>query len=448
MDRDINVNSSLALKDFLAATVPMRTEKPTTLEILCRKLSGHPLPTDEKDHHSFLTPMLVQASYDSSDALQQLTNYFAEQTRGNRNKPQTEQLRRHWSYVLLNLSRVSLQHRWLLVSLGRSSYQQDYWLQRYELSYRQITDIVGYLETNDLIVKKKGGKFNSGATYTRIHPTFALKQHLWQFYLDAEQPIEGPYITINKGTDAAKEAIYNLPDDHPERMQMELINDFLRGHRWACKAPVRLIYNTDIVGGGRLVTPYQSLPDRRIRLRIRTLIDEQPICEVDYNANHLRLNLALLHNQHAGDTPYEDICDIAGFEHSRRTQVKAFVTRALGSGNNTLLQGSEDSREKAMRACNSTGMTTKVFETIEHATLKRFPKLGLYKGWGLHAQNLEGQILKDVMLEGIKKDIVCLPVHDAVAVQQQHQDWAREVMLETWQEHLDGVGTKVKVDFP
>ena len=48
-----------------------------------------------------------------------------------------------------------------------------------------------------------------------------------------------------------------------------------------------------------------------------------------------------------------------------------------------------------MTACNSTGMTTKAFETIEYATLKRFPKLDLYKGWGLHAQNLEGQILKD-----------------------------------------------------
>jgi hypothetical protein len=93
-------------------------------------------------------------------------------------------------------------------------------------------------------------------------------------------------------------------------------------------------------------------------------------------------------------------------------------------------------------------MTTKVFETIEYATLKRFPKLGLYKGWGLHAQNLEGQILKDVMLKGIKENIVCLPVHDAVAVQQQHQGCAKELMLETWQEHLDGLRIKVKVDLP
>ena len=111
MNEDINGNNCLAIEDFLAATVPMRTAPLTTLEILCRKLSGHPLPTDEKDHHSFLTPMLVQTSCHSSDALQQLISYFTEQTRGNRNKPQTEQLRRHWGFVLLNLSRVSLQYR-------------------------------------------------------------------------------------------------------------------------------------------------------------------------------------------------------------------------------------------------------------------------------------------------------------------------------------------------
>ena len=61
---------------------------------------------------------------------------------------------------------------------------------------------------------------------------------------------------------------------------------------------------------------------------------------------------------------------------------------------------------------------------------------------------MEGEILKDVMLAGIKEDIVCLPVHHAVVVQQQHQGWAKEVILETWQQHLDGVRTKVNADSP
>ena len=85
---------------------------------------------------------------------------------------------------------------------------------------------------------------------------------------------------------------------------------------------------------------------------------------------------------------------------------------------------------------------------MHDATLKHYPKLQLFEGWGVYAQNFEGQILKHVMLQGVKKDIVCLPVHDAVAVQQQHQEWAKEVMLETWSRYMNVVKTKVNVDFP
>jgi hypothetical protein len=46
------------------------------------------------------------------------------------------------------------------------------------------------------------------------------------------------------------------------------------------------------------------------------------------------------------------------------------------------------------------------------------------------------------------KDIVCLPVHDAVAVQQYQKGWAKGIMLETWQKHARGVSTKVKIDYP
>ena len=51
--------------------------------------------------------------------------------------------------------------------------------------------------------------------------------------------------------------------------------------------------------------------------------------------------------------------------------------------------------------------------------------------------------------EGIKKDIVCLPVHDAVAVQQEHLQWAEETTLECWDRQMDTKGpAKVKIDMP
>ena len=46
-----------------------------------------------------------------------------------------------------------------------------------------------------------------------------------------------------------------------------------------------------------------------------------------------------------------------------------------------------------------------------------YPKIKLFDGWIHQGQNLEGQILKKVMLKGVDEGVVCLPVHDAIAVQ-------------------------------
>ena len=203
---------------------------------------------------------------------------------------------------------------------------------------------------------------------------------------------------------------------------------------------MRLVYKDTPFSSGRLITPYQGLPDRKIRLRINTLIDGQPICEVDFSANHLRLNLAVIAGEDAGDTPYEDIGELAGMEDRQR--IKDYITRAMGSS----------SRKKATGACVSEGITHKQFDVIEAAALKRYPKLNLYTGFGVNAQSLEGQILKQVMLEGVGQGIVALPVHDAVAVTQDNADWAKEAMLRAWFEHANSGGSvarsRVKVDYP
>ena len=64
---------------------------------------------------------------------------------------------------------------------------------------------------------------------------------------------------------------------------------------------------------------------------------------------------------------------------------------------------------------------------------KVFPKLQLFNGRDIYTQNFDGQTLKDAMLQGLGKDIVYIPADAATAVQQQYQDWAKEVMPETWQ---------------
>ena len=64
--------------------------------------------------------------------------------------------------------------------------------------------------------------------------------------------------------------------------------------------------------------------------------------------------------------------------------------------------------------------------------------------------------MTEVMLAGIKKDIVVLPIHDAVAVQQEHADWAHETMKECWcnnmlgddGKRLKGVLPRLKINVP
>jgi hypothetical protein len=273
---------------------------------------------------------------------------------------------------------------------------------------------------------------------TRIFPTDALAPQLYQFFLDTEQPIHPPYTVISDPNDVWLDASGgSIEANEEEAAEQTKINEFLKGHTWACKGPVKLIYKGDPFNEGRLYTPFQNLPDRIARVRINTLIDGEPIAEIDFNANHLRLQLAVLHEQDAGDTPYEDIGAASGINDRRL--VKAFITRAMGA----------DSRDTAINSCRTEGITNAMFEALEAACAKLYPELKLFIGWTHQAQNLEGQILKKVMLQGVDEGIVCLPVHDAIAVPKKRQLWAEQAMVNAW---TDAVGCdvkpRVKVDKP
>jgi hypothetical protein len=404
--------------------------------ILKQQLLNLGIPEDDYGHHIFLCPLQLHKNSKLHLKLSLLIDKYVQETKGQRGAKQLKAFQSHWQWILLGLSRSILTNSWLLVSLDRNAYADDIWLQRYGIKYSSIKPIVDYLESQGLIIVLKGKKYKDKPSRTRLFPSETLSHKLWEYALEQEQPIEAPYLTINETDDMWLETMFKVRSDesHPDMDDMIAINEFIKPHWWACKAPIRLVYKHTPFQGGRLITPFQNLPDRRARIRINTQIDGQPICEVDFNANHLRIVLAQTSKEYAGDSPYEDICHEAG--GASRASVKHFMTIAMGASDETV----------GKRRLRLDGFNSEVINRIHTGTLKRYPKLELFKGWGIFAQNFEGQILKDVMLEGIKEDIVCLPVHDAVAVQQQHKNWAKEVMLETWQEHMDGVRTNVKVD--
>jgi len=403
-----------------------------------------PEPEDDYDHHIFLRNVRLRKSHKLElydQLIDELVNDSSTRARGS---AQLAVFRYHWECMVCCLSQAFFMRRWLVVSLDKAKYggSGNYWIQKCGFTYRCTKDIVDYLAESDMVTIKPGKRFIDQPSGTRMYPKGDLVEKLWMFFLYTEEVMESPYIAINKPDDGWGEIISSLPDDHHEVADMRVINEHMSGSQWACKAPIRLTYKHNFIHGGRLVTPFQSLPDRSIRLRINTLLDEKPICEVDYNANHLRLNLAVLANEHAGDTPYEDIVELMGMDaesKAARNMVKDFITKSMGASTEHKARGA---------FFKSKGSSVSLFNCIKEATYKRYPNVVLFDGWGIKAQGLEGEILRKVMVEGVGLGIPSLPVHDALAVNHEHADWAQEAMARVWADVVGGVGTKLKVDYP
>jgi len=400
-------------------------------DILVDQIKLLPLPEDtEKNHRTWLAPLKLNPDSVSHPAFTALVDQCMENTQGKRNESDTAKLRRHWELILLNLSQAVFQRRWLMVAVNSRTqaklpvYAANNW------SARPVAHVIDYLKDQKLIHHRQGKAFSKAPLVTRIFPTDALAPQLYQFFLDTEQPIHPPYTVISDPNDVWLDASGGSVEANDQEVaELTKINDFLKGHRWACKGPVKLMYKGDPFNEGRLYTSFQNLPDRLARVRINTLIDGEPIAEIDFNANHLRLQLAVLHKQDAGNEPYEDIGSASGIND--RDSVKAFITRAMGA----------DNRDAAMNSCKTEEITNVMFEALEAACAKLYPELQLFIGWTHQAQNLEGQILKKVMLQGVDEGIVCLPIHDAIAVPKRHQFWAVKTMMRTW---TDAVGCYVK----
>ena len=400
-------------------------------DILVKHIKLLPLPEDLKHaNRTWLSPLKINPNSVSHPAFTALVDQCMEDSQGKRNESDTSKLRRHWELVLLNLSQAVFQRRWVMVAVNSrtqakmSVYAANNW------SARPLAHVIDHLQQRKLIHVRKGKTYSKEPLVTRIFPADTLAPQLYQFFLDTEQPIHPPYTVVHEPSSVWLDASGGSTEANDEEVaELTKINEFLKGHRWACKGPVRLLYKGDPFNEGRLYTSFQNLPDRLARVRINTLIDGDPIAEIDFNANHLRLQLAVLHKQDAGDTPYEDIGSASGIND--RGSIKAFITRAMGA----------DNRDAALNSCKTEGITNVMFDALEAACAKLFPELQLFIGWTHQAQNLEGQILKKVMLQGVDEGIVCLPVHDAVAVPKRHQAWAETAMVHAW---TDSVGCDVK----
>lgn len=131
---------------------------------------------------------------------------------------------------------------------------------------------------------------------------------------------------------------------------------------------------------------------------------------------------------------YEPIASEPGVE---RKKVKAFINIGL---NNQSFEVT-----KHVIACIDPYVSYEESIKIAEVFNKLYPNLDLHCGFALTAMQLEGLILKNVLLRGVRAGILALPIHDAVAVEFDNQDWAKDAMEDAWQSLMSEFHKTAKV---
>ena len=334
-----------------------------------------------------------------------------------------------YEQLILNLARCVITRQWLCIAGSNSTKQsgnRKYGSHRCHIykSESRTNDILNLLVGANLIIKIGGKDYERGRVENHYFPTKQFATELAQFAPFVEQEINpsSKLLKINNPDDVFKGYVWG--DDEDELRDIQTINEVAKHQSWTLKAPIRQTFNRNPFLAGRLITPFQNLPSRDYKIRQNTLINGNPIAEVDYNANHLRIYLATLGYGYGGSDPYRELADIAGVT---RNYVKAFITVAMNC--NSIV-------EAKAAALKEYSVPHPVSDEVNKAFEDRFKSVNLYSGFGVQAMNYEGLILKEVMLTAIKDGIFTLPIHDAVACERKNAEHVNEIMLDTWQRHI------------
>lgn len=201
-------------------------------------------------------------------------------------------------------------------------------------------------------------------------------------------------------------------------------NNFMREQSWAMKNPSYRGFSGSLERGGRIYNYYQNIANRRYKLRTLTLLNESPIIECDFNANHLWMFSFLCGEELTGDA-YEPIIQESGCD---RDKVKMALTKLLGCTSKS---------QRGMAIYNApkgkVPMECDEFKAIEAGSLKVYPWLKTYNAFyndtGAKMQTLEGEVSLKMMIWATVNEIPMLVVHDAYAVNQDHVEATEFSML-------------------
>jgi len=403
------------MKSLASSSVPM--SKKSLEEELTRLIGTKSAPKDVYHNHSFCQPLFIAETLEQHDQFQIIVDRYFNESKGKAKK--LDQYRKHVESILLNLSQSVVKRHWLLLSGDPKAFDNGRMLSFCGLtSFDHAKRFLRFLEDSELLQFKAGKLYENEPVQNRYWSSNTLAAELAPFGLYAETKFRPPYVRINTPDEIYED--FTFTPNHPDIVELTEINEFARGHHWACKAPVVQVFKQNPFNSGRLHTPFQNLPTREFNIRKQTLIDGEEIIETDFNANHLRIFLASNKEPCVAEDPYIELAELSG---SSREEVKGFINVALNASSYKQAEGA---------ALGEWQVSPRSSQSIYKAFQKRYPKLNLLCGYGTHAMAHEGMIMRNVLVQGVKDGVLALPIHDAIATKTTDKNWARDTMLHCW----------------
>jgi hypothetical protein len=183
--------------------------------------------------------------------------------------------------------------------------------------------------------------------------------------------------------------------------------------------------------GGRFYgSEVQNLPKE---LRKYITLNGEPSVELDYSSMHLRM----LYHLRGLEAPDGDLYDF-GEERDLNKLVALIIINCEPEHDEVKAVGAKF-RDNGLRE-------TRGDEILKHAYIRNLindfkaahPAIAedFCSGCGLKLQYRDSLIMEDILKHFIRKEVPIIPVHDSVIVPVSHDDEAKEVMKETYKNHM------------
>ena len=372
---------------------------------------------DTDDRQRFPSDLSVKA-----ESFQELVEEVGKDIASPKQGKYAENHREHLANILLNLSRSIVTRRWTIFFGDSKAYSKGGLMHSAGFTSRSRTSkILEALVASDAITRVDGAKYQDNPHGNLYYPNRELREKLFRYGLEStsEHSFDKVLVRINKPSRGWGNVDLTTVDDYHK---MAEINEYAKAQTWACKEAITRIFKYDPFTCGRLHTEFQNLPARFQKIRQNTLINGEPIREVDFNANHLRLFLAFnkLDVNGDGTDAYREIANLARVD---RQTVKSFFTAALNC-------------ETYERARSGARIPDKFGRDIMEAFERLYPKAQIFNGerpFGLVGFQLEGEILQIAMRQLRLLDVFALPIHDAIAVNEKNYEVAKSAMQDAWE---------------